>query len=206
MTDIVLYRNPLSGHAHRAELFLSVLELPARRIDVDLRAGAQKHPDFLRKNPFGQVPVLEDGDVTIADSNAILVYLAGRYDKSGTWYPRDALAAARVQQWLSVAAGQLAGGPATARAVKVFGFPLDYARATAIAGQLFTVLDQTLAQQAFLTGPTPTIRRRRDVHLHRARAGRRPVARAVRQHPRMARARRGAAGLRADARAQPPAA
>jgi glutathione S-transferase len=157
MNDIVLHRFPFSGHAHRVELFLSLLKLPARLVDVDLRAGAQKHPDFLRKNPFGQVPVLEDGDVTIADSNAILVYLAGRYDKSGTWYPRDALAAARIQQWLSVAAGQLAAGPSTARAIKLFGFPLDHARATTIAGQLFAVLDQALANQTFLTGRTPTI-------------------------------------------------
>jgi glutathione S-transferase len=157
MNEIVLYRNPLSGHAHRVELFLSLLGLPARLVDVDLRGGAQKKPEFLRKNPFGQVPVIEDGDVTVADRNAILVYLAGRYDKTGTWYPRDALAAARIQQWLSVAAGQLAAGPATARGVKLFGFPLDHARATVVAGQLFAVLEQALAQDAFLAGSLPTI-------------------------------------------------
>jgi glutathione S-transferase len=157
MNEIVLYRNPLSGHAHRVELFCSLLKLPVRLVDVNLRGGEQKKPEFLAKNPFGQVPVIEDGDVTVADSNAILVYLAGRYDKSGTWYPRDPLAAARVQQWLSVAAGQLVSGPATARAVKVFGFPLDHARAVTVAGQLFGVLDEALAKQPYLTGQTPTI-------------------------------------------------
>jgi glutathione S-transferase len=157
MNPIVLYRNPLSGHAHRVELFCSLLQLPVRLVDVNLRGGEQKKPEFLRKNPFGQVPVIEDGDVTLADSNAILVYLAGRYDKTGSWYPREPLAAARVQQWLSVAAGQLAAGPATARGVKVFGFPLDHARAAAVAGQLFAVLEQALAKQPYLTGSTPTI-------------------------------------------------
>ena len=157
MKPIILYRNPLSGHAHRVELFLSLLKVPFQLVDVNLRAGEQKQPDFLRKNPFGQVPVIEDGDVTLADSNAILVYLAERYDKSGSWYPRDALAAARVQQWLSVAAGQLAAGPATARGIKLFGFPLDHARAVTVAGQLLPVLDQALAQQAFLAGGAPTI-------------------------------------------------
>ena len=98
MDPIVLYRNPLSGHAHRVELYCSLLKLPVRLVDVNLRGGEQKKPEFLRKNPFGQVPVIEDGDVTIADSNAILVYLAGRYDKTGAWYPRDPVAAARVQQ------------------------------------------------------------------------------------------------------------
>ncbi|HYD65400.1 glutathione S-transferase N-terminal domain-containing protein [Azospirillum sp.] len=80
---IRLHRHPLSGHAHRVELMLSLLRLPCEPVDVDLRAGAHKRPEFLAKNPFGQVPVIEDGDVTLADSNAILVYLALRYDGTG---------------------------------------------------------------------------------------------------------------------------
>lgn len=157
MNEIIVYRHALSGHAHRVELFLKLLEVPFRVVDVDLMAGAHKQPEFLRMNPFGQVPVIEDGDVTLADSNAILVYLAGRYDKGGSWYPRDPLTAARIQQWLSVAAGQLASGPAMARFIKLFGAPLDYAAASAVSEQLFKVLDQALAQQAFLVGATPTI-------------------------------------------------
>jgi len=157
MNDIVLYRFPVSGHAHRVELFCSLLKLPVKLVDVNLVAGEQKKPEFLSKNPFGQVPVIEDGGATIADSNAILVYLASRYDKSGTWYPRDPVAAARVQQWLSVAAGQLAAGPSTARAIKLFGLPLDHTRAVTVAKQLFGVLDQALANAKFLTGATPTI-------------------------------------------------
>lgn len=157
MNPIVLHTFGLSGHAHRAQLFLSLLGLPVRLVDVDLRTGAHKQPDYLRKHPFGQVPVIEDGDVTLWDSNAILVYLATRYDTTGTWYPRDAVAAARVQQWLSAAAGPLAFGPALARAIKLFGFPLDLERAVTIAGQLMPVLDQALEGQAFLAGDKPTI-------------------------------------------------
>ncbi len=157
MNEIVVYRHALSGHAHRVELFLSLLEVPFRVVDVDLVGGAQKKPEFLRLNPFGQVPVIQDGDVTLADSNAILVYLAGRYDEAGTWYPREALAAARVQQWLSVAAGPLASGPAMARFIKLFGAPLDYTAAAAISERLFQVLDLALANQPFLAGAAPTI-------------------------------------------------
>ena len=81
---IRLYRHPVSGHAHRVELMLSLLGLPAELVDVDLFGGAQQgRPEFLAKNPFGQVPVIEDGDATVADSNAILVYLATRYDPAG---------------------------------------------------------------------------------------------------------------------------
>jgi glutathione S-transferase len=54
---IRLHRFALSGHCHRVELLLSLLELPYESIDVDLRAGEQRRPEFLALNPFGQVPV-----------------------------------------------------------------------------------------------------------------------------------------------------
>lgn len=157
MNAIRLYRHVRSGHAHRAQLMLSLLRLPYEPIDVDFAAGAQRSAEFLRKNPFGQVPVIEDGDITLADSNAILVYLATRYDKSGRWYPREADGAARIQQWLSVAAGQLAYGPAAARRVKLIGAKLDYAGAVATATELFSIMDRHLAHSNFLVGGTPTI-------------------------------------------------
>jgi glutathione S-transferase len=155
---IRLYRHALSGHSHRVELFLSLLGLPCELIDVNMVRGAHKAPDFIAKNnPFGQIPVIEDGDIAIADSNAILVYLATRYDSTGRWLPRDAVAAARVQQWLSVAAGQLAYGPSMARLAVVFGARLDLDRAQAISRQLYDVLDGYLAKRQFLVGDTPTI-------------------------------------------------
>jgi glutathione S-transferase len=152
-----LHRFALSGHAHRAELFLSLLGLPAELIDVDLRGGEHKTPAFLARNLFGQVPVLEDGAAVIADSNAILVYLASRYDTTGTWLPRDPVMAAEVQRWLSVAAGQLAHGPAAARMVTLFGAAFDHARTKQIAAQLYAVMDAHLARQPWLVGSAPTI-------------------------------------------------
>jgi glutathione S-transferase len=155
---IRLYRHPLSGHAHRVELFLSLLGLPRELIDVNMARGAHKAPAFIAKNnPFGEVPVIEDGDVTLADSNAILVYLAMRYDPSGRWLPRDAAGAARVQQWLSVAAGQLAYGPSKARFIKLFGARLDLDVAQAISRHLFEVLDKELTKRSYLAGDMPTI-------------------------------------------------
>lgn len=154
---IRVYRHRLSGHCHRVELFLSLLGVPFEVQDIDLAAGAHKAPDFLARNPFGQVPVIEDDGVTLADSNAILVYLASRYDTTQRWLPRDPVAAAQVQQWLSVAAGALAAGPASARIAVVFGVKLDHERAKGLAGQLFTVLDAHLSGQPFLVGHAPTI-------------------------------------------------
>ena len=153
---IRLHRMALSGHCHRVELFLSLLRLPHALIDVDLAAGEHKSPAFLARNPFGQVPVLEDGDLTLADSNAILVYLEARY-APGTWLPKEPLAAARVQRWLSVAAGPLAFGPAAARVIELFRRPEDPAPAIARGHQLFQVMERELSAQPWLAGSAPTL-------------------------------------------------
>lgn len=154
--SIVLHRFALSGHCHRVELFLRLLGLPFELRDVDLLAGAQKTPEFLRLNAFGQVPVIEDGALVLADSNAILVYLALRYAPPH-WLPREPASAARVQRWLSVAAGPLASGPARARFTRVFGLDRDVSDAVAGAHALFSVVDAELAAEPFLAGPEPTI-------------------------------------------------
>ena len=155
---IRLYRSYLSGHCHRVELFLSLLGLPFELVDVDLAAGAHKRPDFLAMTPFGQVPVIQDGEVTLADSNAILVYLARRYAADvEQWLPSDPLAAAHVQRWLSVAAGLLAFGPAYARVIQLFKSPASPDDAIARAHGLFKVMEQQLGQSAFLTGSTPSL-------------------------------------------------
>jgi glutathione S-transferase len=155
--SIRLYRHPISGHCHRVELYLSLLGLPCELIHVDLMSGAQKRPEFLTKNRFGEVPVLEDGAVTISDSTAILVYLAERYDTDGRFLPRSAEGRAEVQRWLSVASGPLVAGPATARKIKLLGVKLDYERAVAVAANLFGALEAELGQRRFLVGASPTL-------------------------------------------------
>ena len=157
MSAIKLYRHPLSGHAHRVEVFLSLLGLPSELIDVDLAKGAHKQNEFLKKNIFGQVPVIEDGDITLSDSNAILVYLASQYDTERNWYPENPVSGAEVQRFLSLAAGKIAFGPAAARLVNVFGTGLDHENAKAIAHATLTVLDAHLSGKEWLVGDTPTI-------------------------------------------------
>ena len=105
-TPITLYRYTLSGHAHKAQLMLSLLGLPHRLVDIDLLRGEQKAADFIARNLFAQVPVIEDGDFTLADSNAILVYLALQYDAERRWLPADVRVQAEVHRWLGASAGQ----------------------------------------------------------------------------------------------------
>lgn len=153
---IRLHRFYLSGHSHRVELLLSLLKLNYELLDVDLASKAHKQPEFLAMNPFGQVPVIEDGKTIISDSNAILVYLASRYD-DGVWLPRDPAGAAAVQRWLSVAAGEVAFGPARARLATVFKAPVQADEAIARAHELFQIMDGELEKRPYLTGATPTI-------------------------------------------------
>ncbi|VTU13629.1 Disulfide-bond oxidoreductase YfcG [Variovorax sp. SRS16] len=155
---IKVYSSSVSGHSHRVRLFLSLLGLPFETIEVDLRAGAQRTPEFLRRNTFGQVPVIEDGEVTLPDSNAILVYLNERYAPDpARWMPRDPLGAARVQRWLSVAAGQLASGPSVARVIVMFGLHREPAEAIARSHDLLRVMESELAGRPFLAGPQSTL-------------------------------------------------
>lgn len=149
---IKLFRHPLSGHAHRVELFLSLLNVPTELVFVDLANGAHKTPEFLAMNPFGQVPVIDDNGVVLSDANAILVYLAKKYDVSAQWLPKDPLPAAQVQRWLSVAAGQIASGPATARLITVFGAPYDAESTIARSHALLNVIEQELSKRPFLAG------------------------------------------------------
>lgn len=153
---IRLYHHPLSGHAHRARLFLSLLDLPHEAVEVDILRGEQRKPPFLALNLFGQVPVLVDGDDVVPDSNAILCYLALRYDTSGRWLPRDALGMARVQRWLSAAAGPLVNGPGNARVNVLFGRPQD-PQCGEIAQRLFDRIEEQLAAQDHLAAAHPTI-------------------------------------------------
>lgn len=151
-----LHFHPLSGHVHRVELMLGLLGLPFDKLPVDLLRGEHKRPEFLALNAFGQVPVLEDGATVLADSNAILIYLARRYAPDQGWWPDDPVAMAQVQRWLSVAAGQLASGPAAARVATLFGRPLD-PRSLEIANQLLSLMDQHLSAQPWLAGEQMTV-------------------------------------------------
>ncbi|HEX7945172.1 MAG TPA: glutathione S-transferase [Phenylobacterium sp.] len=152
---IRLHGVPLSGHVHKVEVFLRLLNLPFDYVEA--AAPARQTDAFAALNPLRQIPVLEDGDLVLADSNAILVYLARRYDPNGTWLPDDPVGAARVQRWLSVSAGEIKYGPANARAVHLFGLKTDLADAHAVAKRLLAFMDTELSRKNWLAGPAPTL-------------------------------------------------
>ncbi|SDX66546.1 glutathione S-transferase family protein [Litoreibacter albidus] len=144
-----------SGHAHRALVFAKLAGIAHEAVSVDLMSGAHKSPEFLAMNPNGQVPVLEDGDAIVSDSNAILVYLARKY--APDWIPDTALGEADVQRWLTLAAGEIAFGSCAARLITVFGAPLDPEFAAAVATRAMQKLEHGLEGRDWLVGDRPTI-------------------------------------------------
>lgn len=153
---MTLYEFAPSGNCHKVRLMLSLLGLAWRGVAVNGREREQKSAAFLALNPFGQVPVLVDGTVTVRDSQSILVYLARRYGGE-QWLPVEPVAMAEVIAWLSVASYEVWQGPAMVRAFHKFGREVDLVRATALMTELFAVLEQRLTAQPWLALDRPTI-------------------------------------------------
>jgi glutathione S-transferase len=102
-----LYWHPFSVFPRRVRIALREKAIPCEEVVVDLPGGALKAEAFLRLNPFGQVPVLEDGDLVLAESVAILEYLEERHPTPAL-LPRDVAARARVRELMLWSNGYLA--------------------------------------------------------------------------------------------------
>lgn len=94
-----LYQSPVSSNARRAALAALELGADVELVPVDLAKGEQRRPAFLAMNPFGKVPVLDDGGFYVTESHAIMQYLADK-TPGQTLYPRELQARTRVNRWL----------------------------------------------------------------------------------------------------------
>uniref|UniRef100_B8HSG5 Glutathione S-transferase domain protein n=1 Tax=Cyanothece sp. (strain PCC 7425 / ATCC 29141) TaxID=395961 RepID=B8HSG5_CYAP4 len=154
---IKLYGHELSGNSYKARLFLELLNIDYEWIKVDLSKGEHKSPEYLALNPFGQVPLLVDGETTLADAQAILVYLARQYGGE-QWLPTEALPLAQVVRWLSTTAGEVRQGPENARLYYLFGTTsINIERAHQKAELILMQLDQHLSDRHWLEFERPTI-------------------------------------------------
>jgi glutathione S-transferase len=113
----------------------------------------------LTLNPFGQMPALTDGDFTIADSHACLVYVARKYDASGRWLPSDAEGEAKVAEWLSKSANEVHQGPWMKRAKirRPDAIKLSDAEIDARCDHILKLMDAHLAKRDWLALDHPTI-------------------------------------------------
>jgi glutathione S-transferase len=91
-----LYNVTYSGNSYKVRLLLAHLGIPCEIIEVDILNGASRTPEFLKINPNGRTPVLDDNGFVLAESNAILAYLA----KGTRYLPDDRKKFALIFQWM----------------------------------------------------------------------------------------------------------
>ncbi len=151
-----LYDLTLSGNCYKVRLFAALAGIPVDIVPVDFLAGEHKRPPLSELNPWGEIPILVDGEVVLRDSQAILVYLARRY-AGEAWLPNDPAAMAEVVQWLSTAANEVQNGPGAARLVDKFGYALDKADTLRRAARILPLIDARLADHDWLALDRPTI-------------------------------------------------
>ena len=157
-----LYDLPRSGNCYKIRLFLSILGIDYEKIPVDANAGELQTPEFLAINPNGLVPVLIDGDKTIYDSAAILIYLAMAHG-GDAWISSDPLKLGSIVRWLTFEQAEGRYGLARARAIKLqLRTPLvasgTFEESRMLAESALNTFEQRLSEHAWLVGGgTPTI-------------------------------------------------
>jgi glutathione S-transferase len=159
MIDVYAFATPNSV---KVPIALEELGLEYRLHGVNIRAGAQKTPEFLALNPNAKVPVLidhdaEDGPLTLTESAAILVYLA---EKTGRLLPKSGHGRARVFEQLFFHASGLGVAFGNAGYFRKFApeqIPLAIDRYGNEAQRLVLLLDGLLARQSFVTGDALSI-------------------------------------------------
>lgn len=148
----------LSPNPMKVALFLEEAGLAYEPVPVDTRRGEQFRPDYLAVNPNAKVPAIVDGDATVFDSNAILLYLA---EKTGKFLPESTPAArGEMLSWLMFIATGI--GPFSGQAVHFRHFapekvPYALTRYMFEAERHYGILDRRLAERRYILGPSYTI-------------------------------------------------
>jgi GSH-dependent disulfide-bond oxidoreductase len=151
---IDLYTAP-TPNGHKASITLEELEIPYEVHIVNILAGDQKQPEFLRINPNGRIPAIVDrdaGDFAVFESGAIMIYLA---EQAGKLLPTDRKGRSLVIQWLMFQMGGI--GPMMGQANVFYRYFPEKVQSAIDRYQnesrrLFEVLDGRLAGNEWLAG------------------------------------------------------
>ena len=149
-----------SINVRKVVLCAQVLGVPFERIDAGLSYGVVNTPDYRAKNPNGLVPLLEDGDFTLWESNAIVRYLFAR--EASPLYPQDLQRRADAERWMDWQQTTLnpAGSPGFKQLIRTPEAQRDpavIAASVAATEPLFAQLDEHLARQPFMAGDALTM-------------------------------------------------
>lgn len=158
---MIVHNYDLFENCYRVRLVASCTEQTLDLVNVDAFPGEEeKSATYLKLNPLGRLPILEDGDLVLRNLSAILLYVAEQ-DTQKRFIPTDAKERARMMDWLGFACDDLAVA-VNARAVALLDAPGDVAELRQKARALFRVADdhmtrQTLLDSGFLAGDAPSL-------------------------------------------------
>jgi glutathione S-transferase len=153
---IKLYDFELSGSCYKIRFFMNILGFEYQAQNVDFVNKEHKTDKYIALNPFGEIPIFEDGELRLRDAQAILIYLAKKYDSSKQWFPDDAASMGKIAQWLATGGGEIMNS-AGARLVKILNYPLDLEKLQTGAKRVFGILNEHLADREWLELGHPTI-------------------------------------------------
>jgi glutathione S-transferase len=155
-----LFHFPYSQHARRVVSLLEECQLPYRLQHVAMDKGEHVSSEFLAINPNHQVPVLQDDDFLVYESNAILRYICNKHELTN-WYPTDIRSRARVDQWLDWNQCRLSPSVIDIVFNKVFagdkGDAKAIERGSKSMEELLPILEVQLQYSPYLVGDRPTI-------------------------------------------------
>jgi glutathione S-transferase len=160
-----LYYHPLSSNSRRVVMTAIHLNVTLERVVVDLLRGEHRAADYLRLNPNGKVPLLDDDGFTLWESHAIMQYLADR-SPAQTIYPQDVRRRADVDRWLfwsayhfTPAVGMISRERVSKRMVGGSGAPdpIEIERGEALLTTAAALLDAHLAGKAWIAQDTLTL-------------------------------------------------
>jgi len=146
-----------SSNVRKALWVAEELGLAYEAINAGGAFGLNDQPEYLAKNPNGVVPMIEDGDFVLWESNAIVRYLAAQYAPGSALYPNDPKARAQADKWMDWTTSTLAGPfrPVFWGVLRTPTEQQDWTRinlAVATVEGLLRVADAALASQPYLSG------------------------------------------------------
>ncbi|MEX0339318.1 MAG: glutathione S-transferase family protein [Arenibacterium sp.] len=161
--SFTLYNYVLSGNCYKIRLMASLLGVPYDTVAVDFFPGFEHRSDkMLALNPAGTLPVLQAGDMVLTETQAMLVWLASKFDETDTWFPtNNPELLAEVTEWLGFSSS-LTQSAGLARLYSMLDWPCDGPAAKRAALKDLRTIelrlsDQVLAGRQWLAGDAPTV-------------------------------------------------
>jgi glutathione S-transferase len=153
-----IFGHPMSTCTRKVLMTLAETNTPHEFTMVDFAKGEHKAEPHLSRQPFGQVPALQDGDFELYESRAMCRYINDK--ANGTLIPRDLRERARMEQWISIESSNFTGPvmkPVFHHIFRREQTPETLQTASEQLDRCLAIMDKQLASNAFIAGASFTL-------------------------------------------------